>query len=92
MIESGEKLEEYRDITPYYGVRFRNVPKFPYKGKEYFYVILRRGYRKNSPIIVIACWLDKGTGETRWGAEPGKEYYRLHITAVQKPIRLEVEE
>lgn len=80
MIASGEKKEEYRDITDYYDVRFTGAHKFMEDGKPQFYVRLRAGYKSDSPSLVILCWLDVGPGKPEWGAEPGKEYFRLHIT------------
>ena len=80
MIASGEKGEEYRALTPYYDARFTNMPKFLVNGMLQSYVRLRAGYRKDSPSLVIQCWIDTGTGRPEWGAEPGKEYFRLHIT------------
>ena len=82
MIASGEKPDEYRDLTPYYAVRFANVPKFQADGKTCCHVLLRAGYRHDSPILAIRCWIDKGKGRKEWGAEPGKEYFRLHIVWV----------
>lgn len=79
MILDGDKQEEYRDITPYYDARFTNAPRFYYDGLSCFYVRLRAGYRKDSPSLVIRCWLDTGKGKPEWGAEPDKVYYRLHI-------------
>lgn len=80
MIESGEKKEEYRAITPFYDSRFTNAERFQEDGKWQFYVKLRAGYRKDSPQMVIQCWLDTGKGKKEWGAEPGVNYFRLHIT------------
>ena len=80
MIASGEKGEEYRALTPYYNERFANVPKFLENGELQSYIRLRAGYRPDSPSLVIQCWIDTGTGRPEWGAEPGKEYFRLHIT------------
>lgn len=80
MIASGEKGEEYRALTDYYDTRFSNAPRFLEDGKWQFYVILRAGYKKDSPVMAICCWLDIGTGKPEWGAEPGVEYFRLHIT------------
>lgn len=79
LIATGEKLEEYREITPYYAARFKNVPKFQEGGKQKFYVKLQGGYSRESPFIVVCCWLDMGPGRPEWGAEPGKNYFRLHI-------------
>lgn len=80
MIASGEKKEEYRALTEYYDSRFSNAPRFLDDGRWQFYVQLRAGYRKDSPTMVITCWLDVGEGKPEWGAEPGEEYFRLHIT------------
>ena len=88
MIASGEKKEEYREITDYYDTRFTNAPKFMEDGRLQFYVILRAGYRANSPALVIQCWLDVGEGKPEWGAEPGREYFVLHITGVYQPGRI----
>lgn len=80
MILCGEKTEEYRAMTDYYKVRFRNVPHFECDGKSQFYVLLRAGYSRQSVAIAIRCWVDTGTGKQEWGAEPNVAYFRLHIT------------
>ena len=80
MIAAGEKKEEYRPLTPYYDSRFTNAPRFMDDGKYQFYVVLRNGYRRDSRAMVIACWIDIGEGKPEWGADIGKEYFRLHIT------------
>ena len=80
MIASGEKKEEYRAVTDYYDKRFTNAPRFFESGKYQFYVIFRAGYSKNSPTLATTCWLDVGEGKPEWGAEPGKDYFILHIT------------
>lgn len=82
MIASGDKKEEYRDFTDYYDTRFTNTPKFWEDGRLQFYVRLRAGYRSDSPSLVIQCWLDVDEGKPEWGADPGKEYFVLHITGV----------
>lgn len=79
MIKSGVKEEEYREITPFYEKRFRNVPTFKENGKTMFLLILQNGYRKDAQRLVIRCWMDIGKGKTEWGAAPGVQYYRLHI-------------
>ena len=79
MILSGEKQEEYREMTPYYQVRFKNLWKFaPFNGslRE---IRFRNGYSGNSPSFVAKCTLKTGTGKVEWGAEPGKKYYILKI-------------
>lgn len=42
MILSGEKKEEYRDITPYYETRFKNLWGDRYMGKRK--IMFRNGY------------------------------------------------
>lgn len=75
MILSGEKKEEYREIKPYWAVRFTNSGLLD----DMQPVIFRNGYKKDAPHFVASCTLDTGTGRSGWGAEEGKIYYRLHI-------------
>lgn len=82
MIASGEKREEYRDLSPYY---HRRLDKYlPGRDAHRYLVILRAGYRHDSPKIQVSFWLDVGEGRPEWGAEPRKKYLRLHITDVLK--------
>lgn len=76
-IASGEKREEYRNITPYYEKRLGK-----YMGSPYFFVGLRGGYNMNSPFIVCRCRLKKGEGVEKWGAKKGERYYVLEIEKV----------
>lgn len=76
-ILSGEKKEEYRNITPYYEKRLEK-----FKDKRSFYVGLRAGYNMGSPFIVCVCRLRRGEGSEKWGAEKGKRYYVLEIEKV----------
>ena len=62
--------------------RFKNLPRTMLDGKAQAFIALRAGYRADSPKCYIRCWIDTGTGLTEWGAEPGKEYFRLHIETV----------
>lgn len=74
MILSGEKTEEYREMTPYYDARLKR-----YSGQS-IAVRFRNGYRRNSPAIVcnvIVCQNREGREE--WGAEPNRRYYALKI-------------
>lgn len=88
MIVSGEKLEEYRNITPYYESRFGNLFEmypssyFP-TGKDEHQLLLRNGYSSKSPSCVITTSLRIGFGKEEWGAEKGKKYYILQIQKVQ---------
>lgn len=83
MICSGEKKEEYREISRYYASRFA-----PYLGweiingqekKKEFLCRLRNGYDVTSPSAVVRCTVSSGTGKPEWGAELGKRYYVLKI-------------
>ena len=85
MIRSGEKKEEYREITPYYMTRFENI------GLIHLYmptderanILLRNGYRSDSPTIEVNVRLFIREGKTEWGAEPNKTYYVLRILLVR---------
>lgn len=96
MIASGEKEEEYREIKTYWASRFfdsyiKSGMSLEYildSNKEiYRYIILRNGYRKNSPQIRCYCHIHKGQGKEEWGAEKGKLYYVLKILRVEKENR-----
>ncbi len=95
MIASGEKKEEYREIKPYYNTRFGNeffghkLSKEEIKALRRYKtlpteIVFMNGYSKNSPYITCWCRLSTGTGNTEWGAEPGEQYYILHIEEVIK--------
>lgn len=100
MILSGEKKEEYREITPYYISRFRTVFEISYRlwdsrfielfkqdkilKNKIFEVKFRNGYSKISPSFIAKCTLSVGTGREEWGAEKGKEYFVLTIQEILK--------
>lgn len=83
MILSGEKKEEYREIKPYYEIRFKNLwedtiaPKLT-KRK----IMFRNGYHKDSPSFVAECTCTIGTGREEWGAEKYKQYFVLTINEI----------
>lgn len=84
MIISGEKPEEYREIKPYWEIRFQNTFLKEYNHRvnweEYpINVIFRNGYSADNPQIHAMVTIGKGTGHPEWGAEAGKEYYVLKI-------------
>lgn len=89
MICSGEKREEYRKITDYYGTRFRNVWGYAAYWGEPHEIRFRNGYSKNSPSVIATCTLSKKVGRPEWGAEPGKRYFVLTILSVKQPARRE---
>jgi len=78
MIASGEKLEEYRNITPYYTARFiRSL--FYYAFVKRMTIMFRNGYSATSPKIKCFVRITVGKGREEWGAEPNKDYYKLEI-------------
>ena len=86
MIVSGEKKEEYREIKPYYTVRFRNamygVGRVRASDPEYLgwnWIILRNGYNRNAPFVYAKVKIRIGKGKPEWGAEPDTDYYVLEI-------------
>lgn len=92
MILSGEKKEEYREITPYYKTRFCNwfgiivrkdksIVK-PCEGNQP--VMFRNGYNNNSPSFVAMCSVKVGTGKEEWGAEKDKQYFVLAIHEIER--------
>ena len=85
MILSGEKKEEYRELTRYYETRFQHLWQGSLIGGEAKRKIrFRNGYRKDSPSFIAVCTCSIGTGNPEWGAEPGKEYYVLSIEDIIK--------
>lgn len=77
MIASGEKLEEYRNITPYYTVRLKPSPFYHLvKGIT---IMFRNGYSATSPKMKCFVRITVGKGREEWGAEPNKDYYKLEI-------------
>lgn len=92
MIKSGKKKEEYRTWNDYYATRFFHAGLADEEGtptKNTAMIILRNGYRKDSPKLKVIVKLSVGTGNPYWGAEPGRWYYVLRIidtVKTEKPI------
>lgn len=89
MILSGEKKEEYRDMSPYYNSRFskyfyltRGIGGNIVISSEEFKVQFRNGYRKDSPSFVAYVRPHIGFGKVEWGAEPDVQYYVLEIKRI----------
>ena len=77
-----KKLEEYREVKPYYTKRFQTIGLLdqyglPTIGQEW--IRFRNGYSKDSPSMEALCSMDIKAGSEKWGAEPGVEYYALRI-------------
>lgn len=86
MILRKEKLEEYRDIKPYYTSRFKTIGLLDSEGKPrpltLATVILRNGYSSSSRQMIVDVRLSIKEGRPEWGAEPGVQYYCLKIHAI----------
>lgn len=98
MILSGQKKEEYREVTPYYTARFQTLAglsriykretveeffrRWPGGGAE-CRLILKNGYSYDSPAALATGRLRIGSGRPEWGAEAGKEYYVFAIEKVE---------
>lgn len=89
MIFNKIKPEEYREMKPYYRKRFQTIGLLDSYGLPTVNrvdVMFRNGYSGNAPSFVANVSLDIKTGREEWGAEPGKEYYTLHIHEIcEKP-------
>lgn len=79
MIASGEKKEEYREIKPYWNSR---IGYLTVGIRRVVMVLLRNGYKSNSPTLKCKCVITVGKGKTEWGAELNKEYYILEILKI----------
>lgn len=78
MIASGEKKEEYRDITHYYCQRFAK-----YLGVPSFKIRFRAGYRSDSPLMECDVFLSSGQGRQDWGAPANWIGFILKIQKVK---------
>lgn len=98
MIRSGQKKEEYRQLSPYYAARFKRflgwelIPASQYqvervlraRGSVPFKdIILRAGYSVFAPATMVSGYITISTGRPEWGAVEGEEYYVLHITGME---------
>lgn len=86
MIVSGEKQEEYRAASEYWRKRF--VSELVRQGKQRGFnglkVRIRAGYQKDADLAELTLsMITTGTGRPEWGAEPGVEYFVLHIKRVE---------
>jgi len=94
MIRSGDKLEEYREIKPYWITRlvFSGFYMHPMNGcvevkdgmwhpvKDFDFVMFRNGYAKDAPYMLREIEsIEVGEGRTEWGAEEGKKYFVIKL-------------
>lgn len=75
-IVSGEKKEEYRDISPYY---LRRLGKY---SNQIIELKLLNGYSSKAPYVTIKCKVTTGEGLHEWGATKGKYYFVLQIIEI----------
>ena len=83
MIASGEKTEEYRELTEYWEKRlweYADWSDYASCARGFDIVTFYLGYTKNRPSMSFY-WLgtDIGQGKVEWGAEPGKEYFVIKL-------------
>ena len=88
MILSGEKKEEYRELTWYWRVRFTNAGLLDRYGFGWLpqRVMFRNGYSKTSPSFVALVSAEAKEGRSEWGAEPEKIYWVLKILEIENDI------
>ena len=87
MILSGEKKEEYREISSYYNSRFENIGLLNHvlePTNQRRCVLIRNGYSKISPTAMIDVKIRMGEGKPELGAEQGKIYRVLEILEVKE--------
>lgn len=87
MILSGEKKEEYREISQYWTSRLS--ANITIKGKSYrpaeVIICFSNGYRKDRRQFYIECTgLLVGRGRQWWGADAGKDYFVLYLGDIIK--------
>jgi hypothetical protein len=79
MVLSGEKREEYRELSDYWRKRFKKANMQNVKS-----ITFSNGYAKNRlQMIVELKFITVGQGREDWGAIPGKEYFILHLGSVK---------
>ena len=87
LIVSGEKKEEYREVTDYWMSRLAGIKgcgtSYNFTllcnkgniGREYDFIMFRNGYNKNSPAVMIECkGIKVGQGKKKWGAPDHKVF------------------
>lgn len=89
MTASGEKTEEYREITPYWVSRLTTAHKgaiggdlmskhkcVAYRFKEFAATRLVNGYGLHRPAVDIECLgISIGQGRPEWGAPPDRDVF-----------------
>lgn len=79
LIEQGIKRTEYREIKPYWFKRLTVTTRIgSIMCRQFDTCTFVYGYTKRQMIFEVK-HIDRGTGKTEWGAEEGKEYFRIHL-------------
>jgi hypothetical protein len=77
MIASGTKREEYREVKPYWRIRFYR--------KKYGAIQFRNGYSKDSPTMLIELKeIVRGLGIIEWGAPAAQLVFILRLGNILK--------
>jgi len=85
MILSGEKREEYRELSPYWKKRFVKVRDDGVKT-----ITFSNGYAKNRRQMVVEIdYISIRGGLVEWGAERGTDYIVVHLGRVLEKVRCE---
>lgn len=80
MILDGDKIEEYRDDSPYWQTRLLDTWQDDGKNMR---IVFRNGYSQDSPAFIADVTASRQTGGfPEWGAEPGKPYIVLKINRI----------
>lgn len=77
-IASGERTEDYREVTPYYDKIFKDITNNDF-------VCFHRGKCDGRKIFRIKS-ISIGEGKEEWGAEKGKQYYVIEIGEEVKDV------
>jgi len=76
MILSGEKKEEYRDVSDFWKPRFKKAKA----DGRLRAITFSNGYQPSRRQMVIKVkYVSIREGVTEWGAEPGKLYFVIHL-------------
>ncbi len=91
MIKSGRKTEEYREIKPYWLVRFLDLDYTAFSvvfkprkvgmkviPQKFRFVVFHRGYT-DTTITMKVRYVAVGKGRTDWGAPKGREVFIIGI-------------
>ena len=82
MIYSGEKKEEYREMSPYWNNRFAGYIKIKkiWHHPKNVVICFSNGYSKFRRQMFVKCTgLNVDFGKEEWGAENGKYYFVLSL-------------